>query len=81
MTSVAPRIVNGASAYVSIINHESDFSWQAQYLMKVEGDSCCSRIVNDVTFERGLNHESDFSWQVQHFVTWGEDFCCTVLCK
>ena len=41
VTLVAPRIVNGAS-YVKRINHESFFSWQAQYLLKLEDDSCCS---------------------------------------
>ena len=41
MTLVAPRIVNDVSN-VRRINHESDFSWQAKYLVKLEGDSCCS---------------------------------------
>ena len=41
MTLVAPRIVNDVS-YVMRINHESDFAWQAQYLVKLEGGSCCS---------------------------------------
>ena len=30
---VAPRIVNDVS-YVTDINHECHFSWQAQYLVK-----------------------------------------------
>ena len=33
MTHVAPRIVNNVS-FVSRINHEILFSWQAQYLVK-----------------------------------------------
>ena len=37
---VAPRIVNDVS-YVSGINHDVHFAWQAQYLVKLEGDSCC----------------------------------------
>ena len=41
MSAVAPRIVNDIF-YVSRINHENHFSWQAQYLVKLEGDSCCS---------------------------------------
>ena len=40
MTPVAPRIVNDVS-YVTRINHESDFSWQAQYLATLEDDICC----------------------------------------
>ena len=38
---VAPRIVNDVP-YVTQINHESHFAWQAQYLVRLEGDACCS---------------------------------------
>ena len=38
---LAPRIVNDVS-YVMQINHEIHFAWQAQYLVKLEADSCCS---------------------------------------
>ena len=38
---VAPRIVNDVS-YVAWINPEIHFAWQAQYLVKLEGDACCS---------------------------------------
>ena len=41
MTPVAPRIVNDVS-YVTRINHENHFSWQAQYLVTLEDDTCCS---------------------------------------
>ena len=41
MTRVAPRIANSVSC-VKRIDHESHFSWQAQYLLKLEADSCCS---------------------------------------
>ena len=41
LTLLAPRILNDVS-YVRRINHEIHFAWQAQYLVKVEGDSCCS---------------------------------------
>ena len=41
MTHVALRIVNNVS-FVRRINHEIHFSWQAQYLLKLEADSCCS---------------------------------------
>ena len=41
MTLVAPRIVNDVS-YVTLINHEIHFTWQAQYLVKLACDSCCS---------------------------------------
>ena len=38
---VAPRIVNDVS-YVMDINHESHFTWQAQYLVTFEDEFCCS---------------------------------------
>ena len=41
MLLVAPRIVNSVSC-VKRIQHEIHFSWQAQYLVKLEDDSCCS---------------------------------------
>ena len=34
---VAPRIVNDVS-YVTKINHENHFAWQAQYLVILGGD-------------------------------------------
>ena len=40
-SSVAPRIVNDVS-YVRSYYHESEFAWQAQYLVQLEGDSACS---------------------------------------
>ena len=36
-----PRIVHNAS-YVTRINHESHFSWQAQYFVMLEDDIGCS---------------------------------------
>ena len=41
MSPVAPRIVNDVS-YVTDIIHESHFTWQAQYLVTLEADACCS---------------------------------------
>ena len=38
---VALRIVNDVS-YVMRINRDIHFAWQAQYLVKLEGDPCCS---------------------------------------
>ena len=38
---VALRIVNDVS-YVLQINHDIPFAWQAQYLVRLEGDACCS---------------------------------------
>ena len=38
---VAPRVVNDVP-YVTKINHESHFAWQAQHLVRLAGDACCS---------------------------------------
>ena len=40
MTPVPPRIVNSVS-YVRKINDDGDFSWQAQYLVSLDNDTCC----------------------------------------
>ena len=41
MTPVAPCIVNDVSN-VTRINDTSHFSWQAQYLVRLVDDTCCS---------------------------------------
>ena len=41
MTPVAPRIGNEVS-YVTRIKHRTHFSWQAQYLVRLDSDTCCS---------------------------------------
>ena len=41
VTFVAPRIVNDVSC-VMRINHEIHFAWQAQYMVKLSCDVCCS---------------------------------------
>ena len=38
---VAPRIGNEVS-YVTTIKHASHFVWQAQYLVRLDRDTCCS---------------------------------------
>ena len=48
---------------------ENHFSWQAQYLVMLEGNLCVApRIVNNVSYVTRVNHESHFSWQAQSFV-------------
>ena len=41
MTLVAPRIVTNVSC-VKRINDEIHFSWQGQYLVKLDNDTCYS---------------------------------------
>ena len=38
---LAPRIVNDVS-YATRTNHEIHFSWQVQYLVRLEADFACS---------------------------------------
>ena len=38
---LAPRIINDV-LYAMRINHEIYFAWQAQYLVELDCDSCCS---------------------------------------
>ena len=48
MTPVAPRIVNNVS-HVTRINHASYFSWQAQYLVMLEGGRSSTGVVQSST--------------------------------
>ena len=41
MILVAPRIVNSVSC-VTRIDYECRFVWQAQYLVSLDNDTCCS---------------------------------------
>ena len=41
MTLFAPRIVNNVSCGKRI-NDEIHFSWQAQHLVSLDNDTCCS---------------------------------------
>ena len=77
---VAPRIVNDVS-YVRNINHESHLSWQAQYLARLEGESCCSAHCNDVSYVADINHGSHFASQVQYLVTFEDESFCSAHCK
>ena len=73
MTFVAPRIVNDVS-YVTQINHEIHFAWQAQYFVNLSFDVCCSAHCNGVSYATRINHEIHFAWQAQYLVKLGCDF-------
>ena len=64
---VAPRIVNDVS-YVMQINHDTSLAWQAQYLVRLEGDSCCSATRD--------NNVIPFASQAQYLVRLQGDACC-----
>ena len=48
MTLLAPRIGNEVS-YVTQIIDDIHFAWQAQYVVRFEGDLLAPRIGNDVS--------------------------------
>ena len=78
---LAPRIGNDVS-YVTRINHEIHFAWQAQYMVR----SCrvtfvAPRIVNDVSYVMRINHEIHFAWQAQYLVRFEVDFACSAHSK
>ena len=79
---VAPRIVNDVS-YVTGINRETHFTWQAQYLVTLSWwvISVAPRIVNDVSYVTRINDASHFTWQEQYLVTLVYDTCCSAHCK
>ena len=41
VTKIPPRIVNNVS-YVTRIDDASHFAWQAQHLVRLEDEICCS---------------------------------------
>ena len=67
MRSVALRIVNDVS-YETRTQDETPFTWQAQHLVRLEGDACCSALVNDVAYVTTINYVHHFSWQAQYLV-------------
>ena len=76
---LAPRILNDVS-YVTRINHEMHFAWQAQYLVRFEVD-IAPRILNDVSYVTRINHEIHFAWQAQYLVRFEVDFACSAHSK
>ena len=73
---LAPRILNDVS-YVTRINHEMPFAWQAQYLVRFYRLTLLApRILNDVSYVTLINHEMHFAWQAQYLVRFVVDFAC-----
>ena len=56
------------------------FAWQAQYLVKLEGGSCCSA-GNDVSYVMQIIDDIHFAWQAQYLVKVDGDSCCAAHCK
>ena len=53
-TLVFPCIVNNV-LYVTRISHDSHFACQAQYLVSLDNDTCCSAHCKyDLMFDKGL---------------------------
>ena len=77
---LAPRILNDVS-YVTRINHEMHFAWQAQYLVRSSLTLLAPRILNDVAYVTRINHEIHFAWQAQYLVRFEVDFACSAHSK
>ena len=61
---------------------DGHFSWQAQYLVSLDYDACCSaHCINNVSFVSRINHEIHFAWQAQYLVSLDNDTCCSAHCK
>ena len=81
MTPVAPRIVNEVS-YVMMMNYACHFSWQAQYLVSLEGDiGCSAHCIHEVSYVTRMNYACHFSWQAQYLVSLEGDIGCSAHCK
>ena len=76
MTVLAPRIGNDVS-YVTHITDDFHFVWQAQYLVRLEGDFIAPRIGNDVSYVTQITDDIHFVWQAQYLVRLAGDFTCS----
>ena len=61
-----------------IVNDESHFSWQEQYLVMLEGNLGCS--AHCFSYVPKINHESHLSWQAQDLMML-EGNRCLLGCK
>ena len=65
MRSVALRIVNDVSR-VTDINHENHFAWQAQYLVRLEGDACAGDVFAQLLDIYGVDCDFDLDCDFMH---------------
>ena len=59
------------------INDAMQFAWQAQYLVKLEGASCCSAHCKCHFIYNAIQ----FAWQAQYLVKLEGASCCSAHCK
>ena len=71
MILLAPRIGNNIS-YVTQVTDDSVFVWQAQYLLRWEGDIICS-----TQFVMRIMDVIHFAWQAQYLLSLKGDFTCS----
>ena len=58
------------------ITDDIDFVWQAQYLVRLEGDIACSTQWKDVSYVMRIKGAIQFPWQAQYLVRLEGDFTC-----
>ena len=51
-----------------------EISWQARYLVRLEGDLTAPRIGNDVSYVTQIIDDIHFAWQAQYLVRLAGDF-------
>ena len=68
VTSLAPRIGNEVS-YVTQIIDDIHFAWQAQYLVRLQGDFTCSTAL-EMTFQRWRRSGMTFILRGRHSIWW-----------
>ena len=61
---------------------DGHFSWQAQYLVSLDYDTCFSaHCVNNVSYVTRISHDSHFAWQAQYSMMLEDAICCAAHCK
>ena len=73
---VALRVVSDVSN-VTGTNHACHFTWQAQYLVRLEGDACCSAQCEWRFNVTKINDAIHSAWQV----TLVDGTCCSAHCN
>ena len=77
MTLLAPRIGNEVS-YVTQIIPDIHFAWQAQYLVRLEGDfDLLHALEMTLSYVTQIIDDIHFAWQAQYLVRLEGDFTCS----
>ena len=77
--------IGGSNSGIFRWHLELRISWQAQYLVMLDGNQRCSAHCkwrfNTFHIVRSYYHDSDFAWQARCLVQMEGDSCCSAHCK